>query len=338
MRKKISIIGAGNVGSATALWIARNELGDVVLYNRTRGLAEGKALDLKESSPVEGFDLSITGTDQIEQTRDSDVVVLTAGMARQPGMSRDDLLAGNASLISTLGAQIAKTSPHAVLIVVSNPVDAMVHVAAAATAFPKQRVMGMAGILDSARFRTFIALELGVSVEDTNALVLGGHGDFMVPLPRYASVGGIPVVDLLPESRIAALIERTRQGGAEILALMKVSSAYYAPAAAAGQMVEAVVRDKKRVLPCVAYLQGEYGIRDLFMGVPAVIGVNGIERILELKLNDHELQALHKSAEAVRAQVVRFGGKNFKASPPESVSSSPSGEGKPGASAGAYAP
>lgn len=338
MRKKISIIGAGNVGSATALWIARNELGDVVLYNRTRGLAEGKALDLKESSPVEGFDLSITGTDQIEQTRDSDVVVLTAGMARQPGMSRDDLLTMNASLISTIGAQIAKTSPNAVVIVVSNPVDAMVHVAAEATSFPRQRVMGMAGILDSARFRTFIALELGVSVEDTNALVLGGHGDFMVPLPRYASVGGIPVVDLLPESRIAALIERTRQGGAEILALMKVSSAYYAPAAAAGQMVEAVVRDKKRVLPCVAYLQGEYGIRDLFMGVPAVIGAKGIERILELKLNDHELQALHKSAEAVRAQVVRFGGQSFKASAPESASSSPSEEGKLGTSTGAYAP
>jgi len=214
MRKKISIIGAGNVGSATALWVARNELGDVVLYNRTRGLAEGKALDLKESSPVEGFDLSITGTDQIEQTRDSDVVVLTAGMARQPGMSRDDLLTMNASLISAIGAKIAQTSPNAVLIVVSNPVDAMVHVAAEATSFPRQRVMGMAGILDSARFRTFIALELGVSVEDTNALVLGGHGDFMVPLPRYASVGGIPVVDLLPESRIAAdAALRLLQGG-----------------------------------------------------------------------------------------------------------------------------
>lgn len=334
MRKKISIIGSGNVGSATALWIARNELGDVVLYNRTRGLAEGKALDLKESSPVDGFDLSITGTDQIEQTRDSDVVVLTAGMARQPGMSRDDLLAGNAALISAISTKIAANSPNAVLIVVSNPVDAMVHVAASASGFPKQRVMGMAGILDSARFRTFIALELGVSVEDTNALVLGGHGDFMVPLPRYASVGGIPLVDLLPESRIHALIERTRQGGAEILALMKVSSAYYAPAAAAGQMVEAVVRDKKRVLPCVAYLQGEYGIRDLFMGVPAVIGAHGIERIFELKLNDHEMQALHKSADAVRAQVVRFGGQGFTASAP----SSPSGSGKAGTSTEVHAP
>jgi malate dehydrogenase len=308
MRKKISIIGAGNVGAATALWIARNELGDVVLYNRTRGLAEGKALDLKESSPVDGFDLSITGTDQIEQTRDSDVVVLTAGMARQPGMSRDDLLTKNASIISTISAQIAVSSPNAVMIVVSNPVDTMVHVAAEATAFPKQRVMGMAGILDSARFRTFIALELGVSVEDTSALVLGGHGDFMVPLPRYASVGGIPLGDLLPDSRIEALIERTRQAGAEILALQKVSSAYYAPAAAVGQMVEAVVKDKKRVLPCVAYLQGEYGIRDLFMGVPTLIGAKGIERILELKLNSDEMKALHHSADAVRKQVARFGG------------------------------
>jgi malate dehydrogenase len=306
MRKKISIIGAGNVGAATALWVARNELGDVVLYNRTRGLAEGKALDLKESSPVDGFDLSIVGTDQIEQTRDSDVVVLTAGMARQPGMSRDDLLTKNASIISTISSQVAAVSPNAVVIVVSNPVDTMVHVAAGATGFPKHRVMGMAGILDSARFRTFIALELGVSVEDTSALVLGGHGDFMVPLPRYASVGGITVGDLLPDNRIEALIERTRQAGAEILALQKVSSAYFAPAAAVGQMVEAVVKDKKRVLPCVAYLQGEYGIRDLFMGVPTVIGAKGIERILELKLNSDELQALHKSAEAVRKQVARF--------------------------------
>jgi malate dehydrogenase len=316
MRKKISIIGSGNVGAATALWVARKELGDVVLYNRTRGLAEGKALDLKESSPVDGFDLAITGTDQIEQTRDSDVVVLTAGMARQPGMSRDDLLTMNASIISAISEQIAVASPNAVLIVVSNPVDTMVHVAAEATSFPKQRVMGMAGILDSARFRTFIALELGVSVEDTSALVLGGHGDFMVPLPRHASVGGIPLSDLLPENKIQALIERTRQGGAEILALQKVSSAYFAPAAAVGQMVEAIVKDKKRVLPCVAYLQGEYGIRDLFMGVPTVIGAKGIERILELKLNSQELEALHKSADAVRKQVARFRGQAAMPSSP----------------------
>jgi malate dehydrogenase len=315
MRRKISIIGSGNVGAATAMWIARKELGDVVLYNRTRGLAEGKALDLKESSPVDGFDLEIAGTDQLEDTSESDVVVLTAGMPRQPGMSRSDLLHMNASIVSALCMQIARFSPGAVLVVVSNPVDAMVHVAANATSFPRHKVMGMAGILDSARFRAFIALELGVSVEDTSALVLGGHGDFMVPLPQHASVGGIPVSDLLPEDRIAALIERTRKGGAEILGLEKVSSAYYAPAAAAGQMVEAVVKDKKRVLPCVAHLQGEYGIHGLFMGVPAVVGASGVERILELRLNASEFDALQKSADAVKEQVACLGGQTFEPSP-----------------------
>lgn len=320
MRKKISIIGSGNVGAAIALWVALKELGDIVLFNRTRSLAEGKALDIKESSPVDGFDLSLTGTDRFEDTGESDVVVLTAGISRQPGMSRDDLLNMNASIVSEICLQIAKTSPNAVLVVVTNPVDAMVHVAANATLFPRHKVMGMAGILDSSRFRTFIALELGVSVEDTNALVLGGHGDFMVPLPRHASVGGIPVSDLLPEDRIAELIERTRKGGAEILALEIVSSAYYAPAAAAGQMVEAIIKDKKRVLPCVAYLQGEYGIHDLFMGVPAVIGAKGVERILELRLNAAEFEVLQKSADAVRKQVARFRGQTFRTpSPPIST-------------------
>lgn len=317
MRKKISIIGSGNVGAATALWVARKELGDIVLFNRTRSLAEGKALDLKESSPVEGFDLSLTGTDRFEDTWESDVVVLTAGMPRQPGMSRDGLLNRNAWIVAEICVQIAKTSPNAVLVVVTNPVDAMVHVAANATLFPKHKVMGMAGILDSSRFRTFIALELGVSVEDTSALVLGGHGDFMVPLPRHASVGGIPVSDLLPEDRITALIERTRKGGAEILALEKVSSAYYAPAAAAGQMVEAIVKDKKRVLPCVAYLQGEYGIHGLFMGVPAVVGAKGVERILELRLNASEFEGLQKSANAVKEQVACFGGQTLYAPSPD---------------------
>jgi len=327
MRKKISIIGSGNVGAATALWVALKELGDIVLFNRTRSLAEGKALDIKESSPVEGFDLSLTGTDRFEDTWESDVVVLTAGMSRQPGMSRDDLLNMNASIVSEICLQIAKTSPNAVLVVVTNPVDAMVHVAANATLFPRHKVMGMAGILDSSRFRTFIALELGVSVEDTNALVLGGHGDFMVPLPRHASVGGIPVSDLLPEDRIAALIERTRKGGAEILALEKVSSAYYAPAAAAGQMVEAIIKDKKRVLPCVAYLQGEYGIHNLFMGVPAVVGTNGVERILELRLNASEFDALQKSANAVKVQVARFLGQTFRAPSPDLQSPASFGHG-----------
>jgi malate dehydrogenase len=306
MRKKITIIGSGNVGATTALWVALKELGDVVLYNRTKGLAAGKALDLKEASPLEGFDLEIRGTDRYEDTSDSDVVVVTAGLPRQPGMAREELLTKNAAIVRETCREIACYSPQAVLIVVTNPVDAMVHVAAEATGFPKHRVMGMAGILDSSRFRTFIALELGVSVEDTNALVLGGHGDFMVPLPRHASVGGIPITDLLPADRIQALIERTRAGGGEILSLMKVSSAYYAPAAAIEQMVEAVVKDKKRVLPCVAYLQGEYGLDGIFMGVPVIVGGRGVERILELKLDATELATLRKSADAVRALVTQL--------------------------------
>lgn len=306
MRKKITVIGSGNVGATTALWAALRELGDIVLFNRTKGLAEGKALDLKEASPLEGFDLEISGTDRFEDTRDSDVVVVTAGLPRQPGMSREELLHKNASIVGDLCAQIAKSSPHAVLILVTNPVDAMVHVAAKATAFPKHRIVGMAGILDSSRFRTFIALELGVSVEDINALVLGGHGDFMVPLPRHASVSGIPITDLLSEARIKALIERTRHGGAEILSLQKVSSAFYAPAAAIEQMVETIVRDKKRVLPCVAYLEGEYGIHGIFMGVPVLLGAKGVERVLELKLNAAELEALRKSADAVRKLVAQL--------------------------------
>jgi malate dehydrogenase len=306
VRKKITIIGAGNVGATTALWAALKELGDIVLFNRTKGLAEGRALDLKEASPLEGFDLEIVGTDRFEATSHSDVVIVTAGLPRQPGMSREELLDKNASIVGDLCTQIAKYSPHAVLIVVTNPVDAMVHVAAKATDFPKHRIVGMAGILDSTRFRTFIALELGISVEDINALVLGGHGDFMVPLPRHASVSGIPITDLLSESRIQALIERTRHGGAEILSLQKVSSAFYAPAAAIEQMVEAIVRDKKRVLPCVAYLQGEYGIHGIFMGVPVLLGAKGVEQVLELKLNAGELEALRKSADAVRKLVAQL--------------------------------
>jgi malate dehydrogenase len=308
MRKKITIIGAGNVGATVALWAAVNELGDVVLFNRTPGLAKGKALDLKSALPVMGVDLAIVGTDRYEDTKDSDVVVVTAGLSRQPGMSRDELLDKNAALVRDICSQVAKYSPDSILIIVANPVDAMVHVASTASGFPKNRVMGMAGILDSSRFRTFISLELGVSVEDISALVLGGHGDFMVPLPRHADVNGIPLTDLLSEDRINALIERTRHGGAEILSLQKVSSAYYAPAAAVAQMIEAIVRDKKRVLPCVTYLQGEYGIDGIFMGVPVLLGAGGVERVFELKLDQAEIEALRKSAEAVRTLVaqVRF--------------------------------
>lgn len=306
MRKKISIVGSGNVGATAALWIALRELGDVVLYNRTKGLAKGRALDLKEASPLEGFDLSITGTDAFADTRHSDVVVVTAGLPRQPGMSRDELLHKNALVVNDICIQVAEHSPNATLIIVSNPVDAMVHVAAKATRFPTQRVVGMAGILDSSRYRTFIALELGISVEDVHALVLGGHGDFMVPLPRHASVSGIPLTELLPAERIQALIERTRHGGAEILALQKVSSAFYAPAAAIEQMVEAIVKDKKRVLPCAAYLQGEYGIDGIFMGVPVLLGAGGVERVLELELTAEEQEALNKSARAVRSLVAQL--------------------------------
>jgi len=306
MRKKITIIGSGNVGATAALWAALKELGDIVLFNRTKGLAKGKALDLKEASPLGEFDLGIVGTDRYEDTKDSDVVVVTAGLPRQPGMSRDELLDKNAAIVRDTCASVAKFSPNSVLIVVSNPVDAMVHVAHKASGFPKSRVMGMAGILDSSRFRTFISLELGVSVEDINALVLGGHGDFMVPLPRHASVSGIPITELLTDDRINALIERTRHGGSEILSLQKVSSAYYAPAAAVEQMIEAVVRDKKRILPCVAYLQGEYGIDGIFMGVPVLLGAGGVERVLELKLNQTELAALRQLAAAVRKLVAQL--------------------------------
>jgi malate dehydrogenase len=305
-RKKITIVGTGNVGATTALWTALKELGDIVLYNRTVGLAAGRALDLKEASPLEGFDLHIIGTDAYEDTANSDVVVITAGIPRQPGMSREELLDRNAEIVTNISAPIAKYSPHAVLIVVTNPVDAMVHVAYRATGFPTHQVIGMAGILDSSRFRTFIGLELGVSVEDIHALVLGGHGDFMVPLPRHASVSGIPLTELLSQDRITALIERTRHGGAEILALQKVSSAFYAPAAAIEQMVEAVVRDKKRILPCVAYLQGEYGVEGIFMGVPVLLGGGGVERVVELSLTEAELKALLTSADAVRKLVARL--------------------------------
>lgn len=300
MRKRITIIGAGNVGATAALWSALRELGDLVLFNRTKGLAEGRALDLKEASPLEGFDLEILGTDRYEDTADSDVVVVTAGASRQPGMSREELLETNAAIVREACVQIARFSPQAVLIVVTNPLDAMVHVAYRASGFPKHRVMGMAGILDSSRFRTFIGLELGVSVEDIHALVLGGHGNFMVPLTRHASISGIPITELLPEDRIASLIERTRHGGAEILSLQRVSSAYYAPAAAVEQMVEAIVKDKKRILPCAAYLEGEYGIDGIFMSVPVLLGSGGIERVVELKLTEAELDALRKSADAVR--------------------------------------
>lgn len=299
-RNKITIIGAGNVGATAAHWAASQELGDIVLLDVAEGVPQGKALDLLEAAPVEGFDCNIIGTNSYKDTANSDVVIITAGLARKPGMSRDDLLIKNAEIVRGVSEQIAKYSPDAHIIMVSNPLDAMAHVAMKATGFPRNRVIGMAGVLDSARFRTFVAMELNVSVEDIQALVLGGHGDTMVSLPRFCTVAGIPVTNLLSKDRIDAIIERTRKAGAEIVNLLKTGSAYYSPAASAVQMVEAILKDKKRVMPCAAYLEGEYGIKGLFVGVPVKLGAGGIEKIIELELTPHEMGELKKSAKAVK--------------------------------------
>ncbi len=303
MRSKISVIGSGFVGSTCAHWAASKELGDVVLIDIQGESAQGKALDLFEASPVEGFDSRIMGGADYALTKDSDVVILTAGLPRKPGMSRDDLLATNAGIVRTCVKEVVKYSPNAVLIVVSNPLDAMCHVAYEASGFPRERVLGMAGVLDSARFRSFIALELGVSVEDVQAFVFGGHGDTMVPMPRYVTVGGIPLAQLMTAERIAQLVDRTRKGGAEIVNLLKTGSAYYAPSASAVQMAEAIVRDKKRILPCAVYLQGEYGVSNLFCGVLAKLGAKGIESVPLLQLNEEEQAQFRASANAVQELV-----------------------------------
>ncbi|MBI4924553.1 MAG: malate dehydrogenase [Bdellovibrio sp.] len=302
-RSKISVIGAGFVGSTCAHWAASKELGDVVLIDINGDMAKGKALDLYEASPVEGFDSKIEGGSDYSLTANSDVVIITAGLPRKPGMSRDDLLSTNAKIVKECATQAAKYSPNSVLIVVSNPLDAMCHVAYRASGFPRERVLGMAGILDGARFRSFIALELGVSVEDIQAFCFGGHGDTMVPMPRYVSVGGIPLEQLLSKEKITAIVERTRKGGGEIVNLLKTGSAYYAPAASAVQMAEAIIRDKKRLLPCAVLLQGEYGVRDLFCGVLAKIGSKGLEGVPLLQLNLEEKAMFEKSAAAVRELV-----------------------------------
>src|SRR5512132_3249118 len=267
-RNKVTVIGAGNVGATAAQRIAEAGLADVVLVDIVEGLPQGKGLDLAEAAPVVGHDARITGANDYAETAGSDIIVVTSGLARQPGMSRDDLLAKNAGIVRSVVEQSAAQSPNAILIVVTNPLDAMCHVAMQASGFPRERVLGMAGVLDSARFRTFIAEELGVSVEDTHAFVLGGHGDTMVPLPRYSTVAGIPITELLPAERVQALVDRTANGGAEIVSLLKSGSAYYAPAASAVEMVEAILKDKKKILPCAAYLEGQYGISGLFVGVP----------------------------------------------------------------------
>ncbi len=303
MAAKITIVGAGNVGATTAHWAVAKELGDVVLIDIIEGLPQGKALDLAESAPLEGFDCRLVGTNDYADTANSDVVVVTAGIARRPGMSRDDLLQTNAKIVSTVVSQVVRYSPNAYMIVVSNPLDAMVHVAKQVCGWPKQRVMGMAGVLDSARFRYFIAQELGVSVEDVHGFVLGGHGDTMVPVPRYATVNGISITQLLSAEQIARLVQRTRDGGAEIVNYLKQGSAFYAPGAAIVQMVEAIVKDKKRVLPATAYLEGEYGLHDIYVGVPILLGAAGVEKVIEVELTTEEQAALKRSAEAVEELV-----------------------------------
>ncbi len=304
MRKKVAVIGSGQVGATAAMRLAEKELADVVLIDILEGVPAGKALDLSEAAPIEKHDSKITGTTgDYSLAKGSDIVVITAGIPRKPGMSRDDLLSTNMGIMKTVTREVAAVAPDAILIIVSNPLDAMCHVAYDTSGFPKNRVIGMAGVLDSARFRSFIAMELDVSVENTHAFVLGGHGDTMVPLPRYSTVAGIPITELMPPARIDALVERTRKGGAEIVGLLKTGSAYYAPASAAVEMAEAILKDKKKVLPCAAYLEGEYGIQDLFMGVPVKLGENGIEQIFEIKLTPEEKEALNYSADAVRKLV-----------------------------------
>jgi malate dehydrogenase len=305
-RDKVTVIGAGNVGATTAQRIAEAGLADVVLVDIVEGLPQGKGLDLAEAAPVVGHDARVIGTNDYADTAGSRIVVITSGLARQPGMSRDDLLAKNAGIVRSVVEQAVRHSPDAILIVVTNPLDAMCHVAFETSGFPRERVLGMAGVLDSARFRTFIAQELGVSVEDTHAFVLGGHGDTMVPLPRYSTVAGVPITELLSAERVKALSDRTANGGAEVVALLKTGSAFYAPAAATFEMVEAILLDRKRVLPCAVRLEGEFGIKGLFVGVPVVLGARGMERVFEIELTAEEQAAFTKSAEAVRELVAKL--------------------------------
>jgi len=299
-RPKVSIVGAGMVGGATAQFLAQRDYADIVLVDIVDGLPQGKALDILEAGPVLGYDALLTGATTYDDAADSDVVVVTSGIARKPGMSRDDLLRTNMGIVRSVSAEIARTSPGAIVIVVSNPLDAMCHVALNTTGFPRERVVGQAGVLDSARFRAFIAQELDVSVRDVSAFVLGGHGDTMVPLSRYSTVAGIPITELIPAERVKALEERTANGGAEIVSLLKTGSAYAAPGASVAEMVDAILLDQKRVLPCSVHLEGEYGIDDRFVGVPVKLGAGGVEQIIEITLTDQEREALGKSAAAVK--------------------------------------
>lgn len=304
-RAKISIVGSGNVGATAAHWAASKELGDIVLVDipQVDGMPQGKALDLFESSPVEGFDSKIIGTTSYEPTANSDVVIVTAGVARKPGMSRDDLININTSIVKSVAENVAKHSPNAVMIVVSNPLDAMVYVAWKASGFPTKRVIGQAGVLDAARYRSFLAMEIGCSVEDVHALLLGGHGDDMVPLPRYTFAGGIPITQLVKPDRLEEIIKRTRNGGAEIVGLLKTGSAYYAPAAATVQMAESIIRDKKRILPCAAYCEKEYGVGGFFVGVPCILGTDGVEKIIEIEMDANEKKMFQSSVDHVKELV-----------------------------------
>lgn len=302
-RKKLSVIGAGFVGSTCAHWAAAKELGDVVILDINEGSAQGKALDLFEASPVEGFDARVKGTANYQDIADSDVVIITAGLPRKPGMSRDDLLATNAKIMKQVCEGVKQYAPQSTVIVVSNPLDAMAYVAKQVLGFPKERIIGMAGVLDSARFRSFIAEELNVSVKDIQAFVLGGHGDTMVPMPRHCSIGGVPLTEMLNKERIDAIVDRTRKGGAEIVGLLKTGSAYYAPSASAVQMAESILKDQHRILPCAALLTGEYGVNDLFVGVLCELGGNGLEKVIELKLNEEEQAGLEHSIAAVKELV-----------------------------------
>ncbi|HEV2114253.1 MAG TPA: malate dehydrogenase [Terriglobales bacterium] len=307
MRKKVTIVGAGNVGATAAHWIAGKELADVVLIDIVEGVPQGKGLDLLEAMPIEKRDARITGTNDYADTANSDIVVITAGIPRKPGMSRDDLLNTNYKIMQDVVGKCVANSPNSVLIVVSNPLDAMAQAAYKISKFSRNRVLGMAGVLDSARFRAFIAEELKVSVENVTAFVLGGHGDTMVPLPRYSTVAGIPITELIKPDRLEKLVQRTRDGGAEIVKYLKTGSAYYAPSAAATEMVEAILKDKKKILPCAAYLEGEYGIRGLFVGVPCKLGAKGLEEIIQIKLTPEEQAALQKSADSVKELVAVIG-------------------------------
>lgn len=302
-RAKITVIGAGNVGSTCAHWAAAKELGDIVLLDIVEGMPQGKGLDLRQASPVERFDSNIIGTNSYDDTKNSDIVIITSGIARKPGMSRDDLMSTNMKIVRTVSEEAVKQSPNAVYILVSNPLDAMVQTCWKATGLPTRQIVGQAGVLDTARYRTFLSMELGCSVEDIVAVLMGGHGDDMVPLPRYTSVAGIPVTELIPKDRLDAIVKRTRDGGAEIVGLLKTGSAYYAPAAATVQMAEAIIKDKKRILPCAAYCKSEYGVGGYFVGVPCMLGAGGVEKVIEVKLDADERKLFDASVTHVKELV-----------------------------------